>query len=209
MFVIRAQFGGDQETRWDENSISIYEKAYRKIVGELIEKDDFESILRMGNITSQAARIHNRILKNRYCNAGKSLTSISAKGKLFPCHRFTDMDGFEMGSLDSPIMSNGSKAHTSLPIISESGTLRVKEIQTDTLFSRDQTRTCSSCWLKYQCGGGCYYTNYVYGEHPTKTYDEWCSIKEVDLEIGIWFYCMLSVFRPNEMDRLAHYVAPQ
>lgn len=76
--------------------------------------------------------------RNYYaCFAGKSHLAISPQGELFPCHKFVNIEGFQMGNVFTGLRPDARKIYFQNHV--------------------DSIKKCSNCWVRYYCGGGCFY----------------------------------------------------
>lgn len=72
------------------------------------------------------------------CGAGAGYLGVAASGDLYACHRFVNDDAGHLGHLSSGI------------------DLARQEAWMQTRHVHRQT-PCTSCWARYQCGGGCHH----------------------------------------------------
>lgn len=78
-----------------------------------------------------------------YCGGGRGLICVSNEGEFYPCHRFTGLKEYCLGSVDTGINHEGRRAFHALHVDARPG--------------------CRSCWARYFCGGGCW--NHAYTAH--------------------------------------------
>lgn len=81
------------------------------------------------------------------CSAGCSHLAVSAAGELYPCHRFVGMQEFCSGNLLTGERKEGWR---------EFGLERMECF-----------RQCETCFLRYMCGGACYYQCYTDGQRKS------------------------------------------
>lgn len=74
------------------------------------------------------------------CGAGRGLRAVSAAGEVYPCHRFVGHREFQMGRLEDDPAAVPNDCH---------------RVFVDTI------PACSSCPVRYLCGGGCLYHNWA------------------------------------------------
>lgn len=82
--------------------------------------------------------IANREKRFYGCGVGKEMAAISVGGGVFPCHRFVGQDEVAQGSVTEKRFSGPNSFHRA-PV--------------------DHLPTCSQCWARYVCGGGCFYNH--------------------------------------------------
>lgn len=81
-------------------------------------------------------REYNRARGNQFhCGAGRWYVAVSARGNIYPCHRFVDDDRYIMGSVfTEPRLADNSERLVSASF---------------------KKQACSSCWARNTCAGGC------------------------------------------------------
>ncbi len=77
--------------------------------------------------------------KMHFCGGGRDYLGVAADGKVNLCYRFYEDDEFAMGSVQDGITSEVTE--------------RLDE------HALDSRTTCSKCWARYFCGGGCHHDN--------------------------------------------------
>ena len=98
--------------------------------GEPVAANWFPTL--MGRLLSGERKMH-------FCGGGRDYLGVAADGSVNLCYRFYENDEFAMGSVQEGI---------------ESGvTERLDE------HDLDSRTTCSKCWARYFCGGGCHHDN--------------------------------------------------
>ncbi len=81
--------------------------------------------------------------KMTFCDGGRDYLGVAADGDVHLCYRFFEDDDFRMGSVQEGI--------------DRGVTDRLIENELDT------RTTCSKCWARYFCGGGCHHENVTDG----------------------------------------------
>lgn len=123
--------------------------------------DDYERRVRAGEHV--AARVYpllmGRLLsgerKLHYCGGGRDYLGVSAQGEVSLCYRFYEDPEFSMGSVERGI---------------ERGVTERLDAH-----ALDTRTTCSACWARYFCGGGCHHDNVSSGRglgEPNAVYCE-------------------------------------
>jgi len=81
--------------------------------------------------------------KTHYCQGGRDYLGVAADGTVSLCYRFYENEEFAMGRVGEPIDGSVTErlaAH-----------------------AMDSRTTCSTCWARYFCGGGCHHDNLLAG----------------------------------------------
>lgn len=90
-------------------------------------------------------KIERRLCSPDYiCDAGVGLFSISAKGEIYPCHLFTDLDEFCLGNVEDDFFQNEAYQ-------------KFREVMEN--FNRRELEPCKSCFANRLCIG-CLGANY-------------------------------------------------
>ena len=79
--------------------------------------------------------------RTRFCGVGFSGFAVQPNGDVFICHRFASEDNFKIGNVLAGI----------------------DETMLDKLtghWNVHNSPSCSQCWARHLCGGGCYAENY-------------------------------------------------
>lgn len=72
------------------------------------------------------------------CGAGAGYLNVSADGRLYACHRFSEDPVGRLGDLDGGVDREGQRTW-----------LETRHV--------DRQSPCQSCWARYLCGGGCHH----------------------------------------------------
>ncbi len=102
----------------------------------------------------------------RGCGAGSEYLAVAADGKLYPCHQFSGMDGFEMGNVFDHDLNE---------------TLRQQFVDTH-VYSKGG---CSACWAKYYCSGGCAANAFHWTGDIKKPYTIGCETEKKRIETAL------------------------
>ncbi|HEY5512939.1 MAG TPA: SPASM domain-containing protein, partial [Geomonas sp.] len=94
------------------------------------------------------------------------------RGEVFPCIAFVDRADFAMGRVTARELS----LHESL-----SG------------FQVDDHTPCDACWLRYDCAGGCYATNFDLTGHAQQPHPEYC--KNMKAKGEIYVYALAQILK--------------
>ena len=148
--------------------VSAIRERNKETAEKLIAEEDFKNTFIRG------------ISDNQYssdvmgCIAGRGQYALSASGKLYPCHRFVGMEDFCYGELsDFPL---------------EAGW---KEFRSERL---DVNEKCRKCFLRYYCGGDCYYQSYTDGKDKSiyGMNDLFCEYNRMRMKLLVYFFNALS-----------------
>lgn len=84
-----------------------------------------------------------------HCNAGANLLAVTARGDVYPCHRFVGEESFRMGSVADENLRQSP---------------RYREIRQAFIDATvDAREGCRDCWARYLCGGSC--AKYSHAQH--------------------------------------------
>ena len=184
-FAFVPQMGGLEQKGWDKSSIAIYEQTLNNYIDKLIIQNDFETIFRFATISGVVRQLHDGIISNSYCGAGRTYLSSSIDGNIFPCHRYTDVKEFNLGKVDEGIAAD-----------------KLKPFQSSCNRSEQTRKTCLSCWMLNICGGGCFQHHTYYNNNIDKPYGYACKLIEVDILLAIKVYSFLHDRRPELMKKI-------
>lgn len=143
---------------------------------------DSRDIPFVSNLLDNIAKIGRGDRFARACGTGKNTLAINSRGELFPCIAFADRNEFSMGRV-------GSR-----------GTLPPQ--QTLAAFQVDDRPSCRSCWLRYDCAGGCYATHYNMTGHPQQPHPEYCSSMRGKAEIYLYAMAQMQKKCPWHLEYL-------
>lgn len=77
--------------------------------------------------------------RQHFCQGGRDYLGVAADGKLALCYRFFEDEEFGMGSVQTGVDRGVTRRLGENPV--------------------DARTTCSACWARYFCGGGCHHDN--------------------------------------------------
>ncbi len=111
--------------------------------------DDYEDRIRAGRPVSESwfpglmGRLLSGERKTTFCGGGRDYLGVSHEGDLALCYRFYEDEEFGMGSVQEGVTRDVTR--------------RLEE------HGLDERTTCSRCWARYFCGGGCHHDNVTQG----------------------------------------------
>lgn len=110
------------------------------------------------------------------CGVGRRLVGISITGDIYPCHRFVGNEKFHLGNVKTTSPNSERQAYSKS-------------------FTKDHP-VCSSCWAKYQCGGGgCIQDNEVTMSDVNNINTMHCTTLKMNLKEAIF---IISELTPEE-----------
>lgn len=115
------------------------------------------------------------------CGAGNGYLAVSARGKLYPCHRLVGLEQYQIGSVDEGITQpERQELFTSAHVNSKS--------------------LCRQCWARYICGGGCHACAIQFNGSISMPYELECELVKHRIELGAYLYSELS---NNQQEQLS------
>lgn len=162
MFVLQAEKPGPKSFK--VNDIEKLGKILERIVNRFLESKDYKKLLRLGNIRGHISRIHKGWACLPYCGAGVDYLSVSTSGKFYICHRFTEDESAEVGSLETG--------------------LDLKRINKFTKQRLLGFEPCCRCWMRELCGGGCYHYHIQANESAYKPDALTCLFRNTEIELA-------------------------
>jgi uncharacterized protein len=120
----------------------------------------------VSTILDNIARVRRGSRYTKPCGAGMNTLAIDCQGEVFPCIAFVDHDEFVMGRINA------------------SGTLTLNKSLKG--FEVDSITPCDTCWLRYDCAGGCYATNFDLTGHPQSPDPRYCHNMKSRAEIYVY-----------------------
>lgn len=103
------------------------------------------------------------------CGAGNEYVAVTPEGDIYPCHQFVGRDGMRMGSV-----LDGS--------FDEALQTRFRE---NHVLSKE---SCSKCWARFYCSGGCAANAHAFCGDIAKPYDMECRLERKRLECALAIY---------------------
>ena len=156
---------------WPEKGIALVNAIKMRNIKraeELLSDEDFKNTFIRGisdnNISSDVMG----------CIAGRGQYALSASGRLYPCHRFVGMDDFCYGELSDFPLDTGWN-----------------EFESERL---EINKECRKCFLRYFCGGECYYQSYTDGQNKSiyGMSDLFCEYNRMRMKLLVYFFNALS-----------------
>ncbi len=104
--------------------------------------------------------------RTKGCGSGCEYVSVTPDGSVYPCHQFAEMEPFKMGSVYGTELNGDIAA----------------QFCHNNIITNE---TCSKCFAKYFCGGGCAANNHKYSGGITKPYEIGCILEKKRVECAI------------------------
>ncbi len=147
-------------------------KGFGLLAGRFVAHAREGLVMPFSNILDLLGRIHLGKTKPVSCGAGFGYMAVDAKGGFFPCHRLTGQADFCAGSLETGI--NTGRINSCL------GTL-----------NKGREESCSRCWARTLCAGGCHYENHLRENHLGLPRGTSCKFIRSWLDLGMKTYAEL------------------
>lgn len=128
----------------EESDLGLYIAEQKQMVDYFIKclkNEDYEDISKMHNIEGFLLRIHYGGIRNTCCGAQVRMIAVDKNGDIYPCHRFVSTKEMCIGNI-----TVGWDNY------------KMKIIHNELLLDNS---TCSLCWARVLCGGGCPFENYM------------------------------------------------
>ena len=129
-------------------------------------------VMPFANILDLLARLHLGQTRPISCGAGFGYMAVDAKGHLFPCHRLAGEADFCVGNIERGV--DGGRILSCM----------------DSLNS-DREQSCSRCWARTLCAGGCHYENHLRENHLGLPRGTSCRFIRSWLDLGMKTYAEL------------------
>lgn len=184
-----ARLNRQSELKFDHDDLCKIKKQYGDLVEHLLKEasdNDFSTINMILNNTDYFGKIIRRLmLKIRVlyrCNAARTKIAVTATGEIYPCDSFVGNEEFRLGCLDTGITPGITERFESMPV-----------------FNR---RKCSTCWVRFVCGGDCYYNSYINNGDMSIPEDFFCDIQEYLVELSLVYLAKLRLYHKPYYNRL-------
>jgi uncharacterized protein len=116
------------------------------------------------------------------CGAGIKLMGVSPNGDFYLCHRFTGNEEFRIGSIQDGF-DDGKRREI----------LEAAHV--------DSKTSCSSCWARHLCGGGCYYLSNLHHGNIKDPHHLTCSFLLRWYEMGMRIYANIASSNPDFVEK--------
>ncbi|AMP21052.1 hypothetical protein AZF37_07645 [endosymbiont 'TC1' of Trimyema compressum] len=159
----------DGETPWDlkESDLSLLEDSYERLKTLFLEwynKENPVDFFHFNIDLKGGPCLYKRITA---CGAGFEYIAITPEGDIFPCHQLIKDNKYKMGSLVDNTFNQNIK----------------DTFQKSTIYSKE---SCSSCWARFYCSGGCHANNFHFSNNLQIPYQLGCDLEKIRLEKALW-----------------------
>jgi len=172
-----------------EENIKNIKKIYTDFTQFLIETaldDNLEYIKMILNRYDFLGRFIIRVLtgsKMTYrCRAGKNMVSVAANGDIYPCDSFVGNTEFRLGNVKTGWHKNKRKLFFDLHVAKK--------------------KICNTCWARYLCGGGCYYSAYLCNGRLDKPDPVNCQLVKHLIKLSLLFTTSVSEKNPGAFKKI-------
>jgi uncharacterized protein len=94
--------------------------------------------------------------KQHFCQGGRDYLGVATDGELALCYRFFEDEEFAMGNVATGVERAVTERLLAAPL--------------------DERTTCSKCWARYFCGGGCHHDNVTANGDPSEPNPVGCEV---------------------------------
>jgi uncharacterized protein len=119
----------------------------------------------VSNLLHEIGRLWRGNRATRPCGAGTNAIAINSHGQIFPCVAFVNQERFRMAQ------TAGSGSLSLLQPLKE--------------FDSCQ-KPCRSCWLRYDCAGGCYTIHFDRAGNAKAPHPDYCLAMRSKAELYLW-----------------------
>ncbi|MDR0248545.1 MAG: thioether cross-link-forming SCIFF peptide maturase [Oscillospiraceae bacterium] len=135
---------------------------YERLAARLIQDPDF-SFFHFQVDFEQGPCAHKRA---KGCGAGYEYAAVTPSGNVYPCHQFVGNNNYLLGNVLDGTFDKG-----------------VSDVFR--LLTAERKPSCSGCWAKYFCSGGCHASNLIAEGDLAKSYTLGCEMEKKRLECAI------------------------
>ena len=126
---------------------------------------------RMGRVGALVGQMISGAKRHVDCGVGMTMVAITAAGDLYPCHRFAGQEDMKQGHIDSYRVDGGLNDYHRAVV--------------------DNLPECKDCWVRYACGGGCFYESKAATGDIHRPDPSLCRQTKALMEMAIPLYCQL------------------
>jgi len=110
--------------------------------------------------------------KQHFCQGGRDYLGVAADGDLALCYRFFEDEEFAMGNVATGVERAVTERLLATPL--------------------DERTTCSKCWARYFCGGGCHHDNVTANGEPSEPNPVGCEVFRHSMGLTLESWARLS-----------------
>jgi len=165
-------------TSFEKIDIEHLRNGYQKIVDLYYDKLKNDEKVYCQNIMNTLVKVKDRVGKEYGCTAGDTMISVLPDGEILSCQNFQKMNEYYEGNIENFNLDHVKiKAH-----------------------HVDDSETCNECWIKYLCGGGCFYEKCLENKSVFKPSKSKCEVLKIQTEYFLKLYVRLE--EENLIDKL-------
>lgn len=147
---------------------------------QLIEEENYKQAFKMSNVIGMLYKLHQGGTKSHFCGAATNFLAVDVHGNLYPCHRFVSEKEYSLGSV-----------------------FRYDALEKQQKFIEDshvQNRnTCTTCWARSLCGGGCHHENLSETKNIQEPPINYCKMTKTFIDAVMKLYVGLT---PEQKQRI-------
>ena len=128
--------------------------------------------LKYGNFLAPMFSIMKSLRSSHKCGAARTLVGVSPAGKMYPCHRFIDVEDVAMGTVETGLNEE----------------IR-RQFEDNRVELKDPCRTCA---VRYFCGGGCAHNNFFSSGNIRDGNEAYCRVFRHQTKLGLYLYTELT-----------------
>lgn len=155
--------------------------ALNEMVEEYLTTQQYNKILRFGNIGGFIRSLHNGAIHQKACGAGITYLSVSTTGKYYLCHRFTEDNSESVGDIESGLNIKKLESYRDARLIKE--------------------EPCNSCWMRQWCAGGCFHENKIANKNTFKPDPLFCTLQDTEISLAMKAYTTILKKAPHLLER--------
>ena len=167
---ISFSFGFTMNTKYKLKNITDYLNEIYKEFSILYEKlmdFYFDKFLKgeqiyCNNIMRSLEAIENQYAKNINCTAGRTVVTVNPSGEIYSCQNVQNYKETKICSINSAISKLNNNKFVAPKV--------------------EKINICNKCWVKYLCGGGCFYEKYADNNDIYKPSQSKCEITKIQWE---------------------------
>ncbi|MBE0433798.1 SPASM domain-containing protein [candidate division WOR-3 bacterium] len=148
---------------WTSAQVMRYKDSYKRYMSKIVQRYNGNELPINNLLLRFLKSIHFHTKQYLFCGAGQNLVAITPDGEIYPCARFAGVQKYRLGNISSGF--------------------RQFVPSKESIITR---KSCSRCWARHLCGGGCPADNVF--RRSTKTKEMYCSLVKFHIEQAIWLY---------------------
>jgi uncharacterized protein len=163
----------DKRYALSPEDLSSFLTQLRRLARLCLEEAKGGKIPALSNLSNLLQILHQGQRRPYPCGAGLGLLGIDPKGKLHPCHRFAGFSELSLGQIDTGLDR-------------EQWVRFFRQVR-----QTKRAQECQKCWMRYLCGGGCYFESLIHCGDPFAPNLHYCDWLAKWIEEGLKIYAEL------------------